>query len=97
MPRTKATSDIYLDVVEAHRATILGMYRLYEDKQPVMLFDVSAQRIYAYPYDDFKKELNPSGRTSLTEQYERALRDGQVVVFVRDDQERKLVSYSIGR
>jgi hypothetical protein len=53
--------------------------------------------IYAYPYDSFKSELTTRGQASLTKQYEEALRDGKIVVFVRDDDERKLVSYSIER
>ncbi len=93
----KTTRDIYLDAVEEHRGTILDMYLFYEAERPIMLFDVTAQKIYAYPYDDFKSELTQGGQASLTQQYVEALRDGRVVVFVRDDEERKLVSYSIDR
>jgi hypothetical protein len=92
-----APRDTYLDAVEQHRGAILAMYRLYEAERPIMLFDVNAQKIYAYPYDSFKSELTTRGQASLTKQYEEALRDGTIVVFVRDDDERKLVSYSIER
>ena len=80
VPRAETATDVYLDIVETHRETILDMYRLFSDKQPVMLFDVASQRIYAYPYNDFKRELNPRGQTSLTKQYAQALRGNQVVV-----------------
>ena len=48
--------------VEMHCLDILEMYLLYEEKKPVMLFDVTEGKIYAYPYKKFKKELNEAGR-----------------------------------
>ncbi|MFZ2139989.1 MAG: hypothetical protein WAV78_24190, partial [Xanthobacteraceae bacterium] len=70
---------------------------LYEEKKPVMLFDVTEGKIYAYPYKKFKKELNESGRMSLTKQYDDALRGDQFVIFIRDSQKKKLISYSLER
>jgi hypothetical protein len=80
-----------------HCLDILEMYLLYEEKQPVMLFDVIEGKIYAYPYKKFKKELNESGQISLTKQYDDALRGDQFVIFIRDSQRKKLVSYSLAR
>ena len=67
----------------------------YADKKPVMLFDVQEQRVYAFPFKEFRAELNDRSQASLTRQYERALNEGNVVVFVRDNERRKLVSYSL--
>lgn len=53
--------------------------------------------MYAYPFEGFRKDLTVAGQLSLTAQYEEACREGQIVVFVRDNQRRKLVSYSISR
>jgi hypothetical protein len=39
--------------------------------------------------------LNPRSQRILSEQYQQAIEKGQIVVFVRDNQRRKLVSYSI--
>lgn len=60
-----------------------------------MLFDLQEQRVYAYPYNDFRKELSARSQRSLETQYEKAGRENQVVVFVRDNDLKRLVSLSI--
>jgi hypothetical protein len=89
--------DKYLDTIEKHRDRILEIYWRHEEKKPVLLFDVTEGKIYAYPYKEFKKELNTGGQVSLTKQYEEALRRDQFVIFIRDSQKKKLMSYSLGR
>jgi hypothetical protein len=89
--------DKYLGAIEKHCLRILETYLRYEEKKPVMLLDVTEGKIYAYPYKEFKKELNEGGQMSLTKQYDEALRGDQFVLFIRDSQEKKLMSYSLGR
>lgn len=62
-----------------------------------MLLDVTERKIYAYPYEVFKKGLSKRGQTSLAEQYNRALREEQFIIFVRDRKNKKLLSYSLER
>jgi len=71
------------------------LYHCFADKKPVMLFDIQEQRIYAYPYEEFKAELSERSQTILAEQYEQALENQKIVIFVRDNVKRKLVSYTI--
>ena len=89
--------DDYLDVVRDHWHAIQGVYALYEEKKPIVLFDVTEKRIYAYPYREFAADLSASGQASLAVQYKKAVREGRMVVFVRDNRKRKLVSYSLDR
>jgi hypothetical protein len=89
--------DKYLDTIETHYMRILEIYLCYEEKQPVMLFDVTEGKLYAYPYKEFKKELNVCGRELLTKQYNEAHRGNQFVIFMRDSQKKKLMSYSLAR
>lgn len=91
----KPASDYLLDAAAEQEGNILMMYHRFEDKKPVMLFDIQEQRIYAYPYEDFKKELSEKSQASLTEQYETALRENHIVVFVRDNVQRRLMSFSV--
>jgi hypothetical protein len=93
--RQKPMSDPYFAMVQEQWPYILMLYKKFEDKQPVMLFDIQEQRIYAYPYDGFKADLSEKSRAILEQQYERALVDEKVVVFVRDNDKKKLVSYSV--
>jgi hypothetical protein len=88
-------SDYLLDAARQHWPYIVMVYQQFEDKKPVMLFDIQEQRIYAYPYADFSRELSERSQQSLKEQYEKAVREDKIVVFVRDNEQRRLVSFSM--
>jgi hypothetical protein len=60
-----------------------------------MLFDIQEKRIYAYGYEGFKSELSAESQVTLAEQYDQPQRSGKMVVFVRDNENRRLASYSI--
>ncbi len=64
----------------------------FEEKKPVMLFDIQEQKIYAYPYEEFKSDLTKKSQTILEKQYNDALLENKVVVFVRDTKQEILVS-----
>ena len=87
--------DPYLDVVYRHRSLIVMLYEQHADKKPVMLFDIQEQRIYALPYADYRAELSKRSQASLKKQYQCAVANGEIVIFVRDNPEEKLVSYSL--
>ena len=88
-------SDYLLEAAEANWPHILRMYRLFEDRRPVMLYDLQEGRVYAYPYPEFRAEMGERSQRTLEDQYERAGREGKVVVFVRDNDARRLVSFSM--
>ena len=90
-------SDAYLEAVEKQCVPIIKLYLFHKDKNPVMLLDVTERKIYAYPYEEFRRGLNEHGQASLAEQYSQALREDQFVIFVRDRAKRKLLSYSLER
>ena len=88
-------NDPYLDIVAEHWRPIVRLYVAFEDRRPVMLFDVQEMRVYAYPYVEFKTSLSKRSRLLLDRQYNDASRDDKIVVFVRDNEQRKLVSYCL--
>ncbi len=88
-------SDSYLAIIQDQWENILKLYRQFEDKKPVMLFDIQAETVYAYPYEGLKAELSEKSQRSLEKQYGRALANHSVVVFVRDNDRSNLVSYSL--
>ena len=49
--------------------------------------------IYAYPYKEFRAELSESSKASLEIDYMSTSVSGGMIVFVRDNIERKMVSY----
>jgi hypothetical protein len=87
--------DYLLDAAEENWPLILAAYRRFEEKKPIVLFDIQEQRIYVYPYPEFKEELGEKSQRTLEDQYERALQENKVVVFVRDNEKRRLVSFSM--
>ena len=90
-----ADSDYLLDAAHERWLEIRTLYGRFEDKKPVMLFDIQQQRIYAYPYADFCKDLSEKSQRSLKTQYQKALREGEMVIFVRDNEQKRLVSFSV--
>lgn len=87
--------DYLLDAVHKQWDNILTAYRQFGGQKPIVLFDLQEQRIYVYPYEAFKSEMAPKSQESLAEQYEKALRENKIVVFVRDNEQKRLVSFSM--
>ncbi len=87
--------DPYLDLVAEHWDHIVRLYVTFEHHRPVMLFDVQEKRIYAYPCAAFAAELSKRSQAILKRQYSVAVTEHKIVVFVRDNAKRKLVSYSL--
>src|SRR6266403_3961601 len=88
-------SDPYFKVIQEQWPNIRGLYMTYARERPIILYDIQDQKIYAYPYKEFKSELSENSRASLEHDYKSASRLGGMVVFVRDNIERKLVSYNV--
>ena len=85
----------YLETVERHGVPIVGAYLSHKGMNPVVLLDLTGRRIYAYPYEEFMKILSERGQTMLAQQYNRALREDEFIVFVRDCKNKRLLSYSL--
>jgi hypothetical protein len=94
-PDPKETDDCLFEAMAEHLEHIVAGYKQFEDKRPVMLYDIQEGRIYAYPYEDFKSDMCPKSQASLAEQYERARMAGMMVVFVRDNEAKRLAAYSM--
>lgn len=86
-----------MEAAEEQLPAIQMMYEAFAEKRPVMLFDIHEQRIYAYPYAEFSKDLSVRSQRSLKKQYEQAVHGDTIVVFVRDNERRRLVSFSLDR
>ena len=91
----KPPVDPYWQVACEQQVHIFYLYRQFADKKPVMLFDIEEQRVYAYPYREFAAGLSEKSQRFLAEQYRMACEEGNLVLFIRDNVKRKLVSYSV--
>jgi hypothetical protein len=92
---TPMQEDKLWAAVEEYHDMILTAYGEFEEKKPIILLDIQEERIYACPYKEFKEDMSPKNQASLTEQYEEAIASNRIVVFVRDNDQRMLVSYTI--
>jgi len=87
--------DRYLEILIENQPYILMLYEKFADKKPLMLYDIQERRIYAMPYREYRATLSKRSQISLKKQYDRAMADGDIVVFVKDNEKEKLVSYSL--
>jgi exopolysaccharide biosynthesis predicted pyruvyltransferase EpsI len=86
-------SDQYLEAIQEQWPNICGLYSIYESKRPIILYDIQEKKIYAYPYNEFRAELSRKSQASLKRDYESASAHGNMIVFVRDNIQQKLVQY----
>ena len=86
-------SNSYLEAIEEQLSNIRGLYSICEGERPIILYDIQEKKIYAYPYKEFSAELSKKSQASLKRDYESASTHGSMIVFVRDNIRRLLVSY----
>jgi hypothetical protein len=84
-------STSYHDIIQYHWDSILALYMQFEDKNPVMLFDLKEHQIHAYPYEGFKAQLSRKSQRELEQQYRRALEKN----YVQDEEQKQLTSFSL--
>jgi hypothetical protein len=90
--RKRSSNDDLVEAAEGQLHNILGLYKLFQEKRPVIVFDLQSEKIYAYPYEEYKATLSERSQAMLTDEYERAIADNMIVVFVQDNDTRRLVS-----
>lgn len=82
----------FYEIVSEHWSQILTTYKKFDDKKPIMLIDIQYQKLYAYPYLDFKSSLTERSQAMLEKEYDDALLNNRVVVFVQDNENKQLWS-----
>jgi hypothetical protein len=87
--------DPYLDIIYEHWDSLVRVFTTFESKLPILLFDIQEQRIYAHPYQDFVEEMAVKDRPVIARSYEKVIAGKSILVFVRDNEKRKLVSSNV--
>jgi hypothetical protein len=90
-----ADKKALLDAACERADDILQLYRQFAEKKPVMLLELPSQRIYAYPYLDFKNTLSERSQKMLKKEYTEAVAHHKIVVFVKDNDREKMISFSV--
>ncbi len=89
------TKDDCLAEIDKHMAPLQLLYRQFADRKPVMEIIFPAGQTAAYPYSEYCKTLSARSRQMLREEYRDANENGEMVVFVRDENEKVLKSVSV--
>lgn len=87
------SDDPYLDLIDEHWDNILMMYREFEDKDQIIEYDVSEQKIYSYPAGDYIQTLSERTRDETARDFARAKERQQFILFIKDTPNRRLRSY----
>lgn len=69
------------------------MFGAFEDRGPIIEFDVVSERLLAYGAEEYINQLSERTREQTRKQYREAVAEGGLMVFVRDDSEKRLLSY----
>jgi len=93
MKKSGPSSDAYLKKIRKYWDAITGMYLIYEDHKPIIEFDVVSSQIRAYAAKDYLEGLTDRTRDIAKKQYRKAVAEGALMVFIRDEAKRVLRSY----
>ena len=88
-------SDPYVVLIQEQWDSITRMYNQFAEEHPIMVVDVKEGEILAYPYDRFLTLLDRRSQMDLEQQYQRAVLNHHMVLFVRDVDQNAFLSYSL--
>ncbi len=95
MGRLPSEADPYLEKLDEHWGAIVVMYRAFQEREPVIEFDVASGKVLVFSAREYIEELTDRTRERTRKQYRKTLDEGSVMVFVRDEAKQVLMSYVI--
>ncbi len=84
-----------LQMLQDHWPAIRKAHDEFGDQKPILLFRVQEEEIEAYSYEDFHSRLDPEGQAQLEAQYQQAIQDDDVVIFVADYERGRVEAFSL--
>jgi hypothetical protein len=87
------SDDPYLALIDEQWANIVRMYQTFKDKDQIIEFDVSEEKIYSYPAGDYIQNLSERTRDQTARQFAEAKKRKQFILFVKDTPNQRLRSY----
>jgi hypothetical protein len=94
-PMKKQGNEDLLETASQVMEDIRRAYRIYRKKRPIIEFAVDENLIYAFPYAGYYDHLSERSQKLLEREYQEAQANRQIVVFVKDNRTRRLISFSI--
>jgi hypothetical protein len=93
MEKNKKSDDHYWDEIVQVWPHIITAYQKYEDKKPIMEYNLTDRKIYAYPANDYIDDLSLRSREEARKTYQRACLENKMMIFVKDMENKILKSY----
>ena len=88
-----SSNDPYLAFIDGQWHNIVMMYEAARDKKPIIEYDVTHERIYSYPANEYIESLSERTREQTKQQYKEAVQKNQFLLFVKDFKNQVLRSY----
>ena len=85
----------YLELIQSQWEHISALYNEFADKRPIILLDVDAAELHAYPFEKIREIFDADSQATLEEQYQRAVATRQMVLIVRDKENKQTLTYTI--
>jgi len=79
--------------IDANWDNIIMVYQYFQDKKPIIEYEVSTRKIYSYPPQEYINALSLRTREKTRKQYEDVVKNNQFLLFIRDHKNQKLKSY----
>lgn len=86
----------YSEQISQYWPTILQAWNDFRDKNPIIECDLSEQTVSALPAADYINYLSEKDREKVCEIYQEITARGGVMVFIRDNENQTLQSYTYG-
>lgn len=87
------SDDPYLKLIDEQWLNIIMVYETFKDKKPIIEYDVTHEKIYSYPANEYIALLSQRTRERTKQQYKEAARKNQFLLFVKDFRNQTLKSY----
>jgi len=91
----KQRNEDLLETASQVMDDIRRAYRIHRKNRPIIEFAVDENLIYAYPYAGYHDHLSMRSQKLLEREYQEAQANRQIVVFVKHNRTKRLISFSI--
>src|SRR6266571_5799796 len=87
----------YSSEIDSYWATIERAWDAHGGKHPIIECDLAKGQVIAYPAKEYIGSLSDRTRQETQRCYDRAVREGSMMLFIRDSDNRTLQSYVFHR
>jgi hypothetical protein len=86
----------YTDQIKEFWPTIMLAWDKHSIERPIIECDLDSAKVIAYPSKEYIENLSERDREQAQEKFDQILNNGGMVVFIRDNKNRVLQSYTFG-